>query len=76
MFHRLIPVVLFALAGAPAATPPPATSETSFRTDAAPPRIDPVFGDVASLRAAIDKFLSLQGEMDRVHGVLMKEDIG
>jgi hypothetical protein len=65
MFHRLIPIVLFALAGAPAASPPPTSSETSFRTDAAP-RIDPVFGDVASLRAAIDKFLSLQGEMDRV----------
>src|SRR5437868_15115673 len=65
MFHRLIPIVLFALAGAPAAPPPPATSETSFRTDAAP-RIDPVFGDVAELRASIDRFLSLQGEMDRV----------
>lgn len=65
MFHGLIPIVLFALADAPSAPPPPTASETSFRTDAAP-RIDPVFGDVASLRAAIDKFLSLQGEMDHV----------
>jgi hypothetical protein len=65
MFHRLIPIVLFAFADAPGAPPPPATSETSFRTDAAP-RIDPVFGDVAQLRASIDRFLSLQGEMDRV----------
>ena len=65
MFHRLIPIVLFALADPPAAPPPPAASEISFRTDAAP-RIDPVFGDVASLRTSIDKFLSLQGEMDHV----------
>jgi len=67
MFHRLIPIVFFALADPPSAPPPPhaQTSEISFRTDAAP-RIDPVFGDVASLRASIDKFLSLQGEMDRV----------
>jgi hypothetical protein len=66
MLHRLIPIVLFALADAPGAPPPaaPATEE-SFRTDAAP-RIDPVFGDVAQLRASIDRFLSLQGEMDRV----------
>lgn len=66
MLHRLIPMVLFALAGAPGAPPhadPP--TEESFRTEAAP-RIDPVFGDVASLRAAIDRFLSLQGEMERV----------
>jgi len=66
MVYRLIPIVLFALADAPSAPPPaaPATEE-SFRTGAAP-RIDPVFGDVAELRASIDRFLSLQGEMDRV----------
>jgi hypothetical protein len=70
MLHRLIPIVLFALGDAsslpPAAAPP---IEESFRTDAEP-RIDPVFGDVASLRATIDKFLSLQGEMDRVRDEL------
>jgi hypothetical protein len=66
MVYRLIPIVLFALAGAPSAPPPAAPPiEESFRTDAAP-RIDPVFGDVAELRASIDRFLSLQGEMDRV----------
>ena len=66
MLHRLIPIVLFALADGASAPPPAApVSEESFRTDAAP-RIDPVFGDVASLRASIDRFLSLQGEMDRV----------
>src|SRR5882672_897537 len=66
MWHRLIPMVFLALADAQSApAPASATSEISFRTDAAP-RIDPVFGDVASLRASIDKFLSLQGEMDRV----------
>jgi hypothetical protein len=66
MVYRLIPIVLFALADAPSAPPPAAPpTEESFRTDAAP-RIDPVFGDVAELRASIDRFLSLQGEMDRV----------
>ncbi len=65
MLHLWIPIVFFALGDAASAPPSPATSDVSFRTDAAP-RIDPVFGDVASLRASIDKFLSLQGEMDRV----------
>ncbi len=66
MWHRLIPIAFFAFAEAPNAPPPAApATEVSFRTEAAP-RIDPVFGDVASLRASIDKFLSLQGEMDRV----------
>jgi hypothetical protein len=36
-----------------------------FRTDVVP-RIDPVFGDAATLRAAVDRFLVLQSEMDRV----------
>jgi hypothetical protein len=36
-----------------------------FRTDAQP-RIDPVFGDAAALRAAVDRFLSLQADMERV----------
>ena len=65
MVYRLIPIVLCALADAPSAPPADPPTEESFRTDAAP-RIDPVFGDVAALRASIDRFLSLQGEMDRV----------
>jgi hypothetical protein len=36
-----------------------------FRTEAAP-RIDPVFGNTATLRTSIDQFLALQSEMDRV----------
>src|SRR5688572_7089457 len=36
-----------------------------FRTEAAP-RIDPVFGNAAGLRASIDQFLALQGEMEKV----------
>src|SRR4051794_24379838 len=70
MVYRLIPIVLFARGAAPGAPPPAAPpTEESFRTDAAP-RIDPVFGDVAELRASIDRFLSLQGEMDRVRDEL------
>jgi hypothetical protein len=52
-------------ADAPPPARTPAVTVVPFRTDAAP-RIDPVFGDVTSLRAAIDRFLSLQGEMDHV----------
>jgi hypothetical protein len=37
----------------------------AFRTDAAS-RVDPVFGDVASLREGIDQFLVLHGEMEKV----------
>ncbi|HXI58085.1 MAG TPA: hypothetical protein VNO55_18595, partial [Polyangia bacterium] len=62
-------ILLLALGGAPRAPPPappaPALTAIPFRTDAAP-RIDPVFGDAATLRAAVDRFLALQGEMDRV----------
>ncbi len=75
MLHALVPIVLLALGDAastqpqsipqPQAQPSQPGAETSFRTETAP-RIDPVFGDVASLRASIDRFLSLQGEMDRV----------
>ncbi len=52
----------------PASSPPSAASApvvTPFRTEA-PPRIDPVFGNAAGLRASIDQFLSLQVEMDKV----------
>jgi hypothetical protein len=41
------------------------TTATPFRT-AVSPRIDPVFGDVTSLRRTVDRFLALQVEMDQV----------
>jgi hypothetical protein len=51
---------------APAPTSSAASSNViPFRTEAEP-RIDPVFGDAAALRASIDRFLALQGEMERV----------
>lgn len=39
--------------------------EKPFRTDVTP-RIDPVFGDAATLREQIDQFLALQAEMETV----------
>src|SRR4051812_46164290 len=42
-----------------------APAVTAFRIDAGA-RVDPVFGDVASLREAIDQFLALQGEMEKL----------
>jgi len=53
------------LALAPNAPPAPATSVIPFRTEAQP-RVDPVFGDAASLRASVDRFFALQSEMDHV----------
>lgn len=50
------------LATAPAGGPP---APLPFRTDALP-RVDPVFGDITSLRTSVDHFLSLQTEMDGV----------
>jgi hypothetical protein len=47
------------------AAAPPNTTVTPFRTEVTP-RVDPVFGDIASLRQSVDRFLSLQGEMDQV----------
>ena len=47
------------------ATAAQATTATPFRT-AVSPRIDPVFGDVGSLRRTVDRFLALQTEMDQV----------
>jgi hypothetical protein len=55
----LFPIVLV-LAAAPSGT-----TVTPFRTEVAP-RVDPVFGDIASLRQSVDRFLDLQGEMDQV----------
>jgi hypothetical protein len=47
------------------AAAPPNTTVTPFRTEVTP-RVDPVFGDIASLRQSVDRFLALQGEMDQV----------
>jgi hypothetical protein len=58
-----IGAVLLALAGDAAVAP--AGSVIPFRTEAQP-RVDPVFGDANALRGAVDRFLALQGEMDRV----------
>jgi hypothetical protein len=41
----------------------------TFRTEA-PPRMDPVFGDMASLREAIDDFLLLHAETEKVRDEL------
>jgi hypothetical protein len=57
----LAPVVAALLAAAPG------TTVTPFRTEVAP-RVDPVFGDVASLRQAVDRFLALHAEMEQVRG--------
>ena len=43
----------------------PSSAATPFRT-AVSPRIDPVFGDVTSLRRTVDRFLALQTGMDQV----------
>jgi hypothetical protein len=72
----IVAAVLLAFADSAQSPPPPSPPPSSysatpavtvvpFRTEAAP-RVDPVFGDVASFRAAIDRFLALQGEMDQV----------
>jgi hypothetical protein len=50
-------LVLVAAAAGPTVTP--------FRTEVSP-RVDSVFGDVASLRLALDQFLALQLEMEQV----------
>jgi hypothetical protein len=63
-------LTVLALVGSPAppaaAAAPPTTTDIPFRTDATT-RIDPLFGDTTTLRAALDRFLALQGEMDGVH---------
>ncbi|HVZ72253.1 MAG TPA: hypothetical protein VHJ20_07750 [Polyangia bacterium] len=46
------------------ASPDAGASRTvPFRTEMRP-RVDPVFGDAAALRAAVDRFFALQGEME------------
>jgi hypothetical protein len=61
----MLPATLAALSALILAAAPPATTVTPFRTEVTP-RVDPVFGDIASLRQSIDRFLALQGEMDQV----------
>jgi hypothetical protein len=70
----VVTLALWAAAAAPAqrpgAAPPgsaaaPDSSVVPFRIEALP-RVDPVFGDASTLRAAVERFLALQGEMDRV----------
>src|SRR5438045_1235764 len=56
----MLVLAVFLLAAAP-----PNTTVTPFRTEVTP-RVDPVFGDIASLRQSVDRFLALQGEMDQV----------
>ena len=64
MFEGFLGVWL-ALAPNASATPASQTSVIPFRTEAQP-RVDPVFGDAASLRLSVDRFFALQGEMDHV----------
>lgn len=56
---------MLVLAALVLAAAPPGTTVTPFRTEVAP-RVDPVFGDIASLKQSVDRFLALQGEMDQV----------
>jgi hypothetical protein len=59
------------LRGAPSAPPPreEAPRVTTFRTEA-PPRVDPIFGDVAGLRAAVEEYRALATEMRREREIL------
>jgi hypothetical protein len=47
------------------AAAPTGPNVTPFRTDVTP-RVDPVFGDVNTLRRSVDRFLSLYTEMEQV----------
>jgi len=60
-------VILCALlALGPGGTDAAATTQVvPFRTELRP-RVDPVFGDAATLRASVDRFFALQGEMEHV----------
>jgi hypothetical protein len=62
---RSLPVILVVLALAVCRPAAGAPADKPFRTEVAP-RIDPVFGDAASLRESIDQFAALQGEMESV----------
>ncbi|HXU82208.1 MAG TPA: hypothetical protein VN914_12475 [Polyangia bacterium] len=58
-------MLVLATLGCLLAAAPPNTTVTPFRTEVTP-RVDPVFGDIASLRQSVDRFLALQSEMDQV----------
>src|SRR6185436_4646238 len=58
-------MLVLATLGCLLAAAPPNTTVTPFRTKVTP-RVDPVFGDIASLRQSVDRFLALQSEMDQV----------
>jgi len=61
---QVLSAVWLALAPAPTADAgPPATKVIPFRIDAEP-RVDGVFGDAAALRATIDRFITLEADMD------------
>ena len=63
MLQQLLGAWLALTPNAPPA--PPTTNVIPFRTEAQP-RVDPVFGDAAALRLSVDRFFSLQTDMDRV----------
>ncbi|MDB4983426.1 MAG: hypothetical protein JWM82_4178 [Myxococcales bacterium] len=63
VWHVTLGALLAASPGAPDAASP--TQVVPFRTELRP-RVDPVFGDAASLRASVDRFFALQGEMEHV----------
>jgi hypothetical protein len=62
---RLLLAAFLSAGPGPGDAAAPAATVTPFRTELRP-RVDPVFGDAAALRGAVDRFVSLQGEMERV----------
>lgn len=56
----MLSLVLLALVAAPSGS-----TVTPFKTEVAP-RVDPVFGDISTVRRAVDRFLLLQTEMEQV----------
>jgi hypothetical protein len=67
MLHAVVMARLGALlaVGPGAIDAGPTTQVVPFRTELRP-RVDPVFGDAGTLRASVDRFFALQGEMERV----------
>jgi hypothetical protein len=62
---RALSVLLATSPGPSTPAGPPPAKVVPFRTEVAP-RIDPVFGDISSLRRAVDEFLGLEAEMEKV----------